>query len=37
VDDRISIPGTHVPAWIVVMIVLGVVALLASTAFFLLR
>jgi protein phosphatase len=37
VEDRISIPGTHVPAWIVVMIVLGVVALLASTAFFLLR
>ncbi len=36
-DDRISIPGTHVPAWIVVAIVLGVVALLASTAFFLLR
>jgi protein phosphatase len=36
-DDRISIPGTHVPAWIVIAIVLGVVALLASTAFFLLR
>jgi protein phosphatase len=36
-DDRISIPGTHVPAWIVVAIVLGVVSLLASTAFFLLR
>jgi hypothetical protein len=36
-EDRISIPGTHVPPWVVVAIVLGVVALLASTAFFLLR
>ena len=36
-DDRISIPGTHVPAWVVVAIVVGVVALLAATAFFLLR
>jgi protein phosphatase len=37
VDDRIEIPGTHVPAWVVVAIVVGVVALLAATAFFLLR
>jgi PPM family protein phosphatase len=36
-DDRIDIPGTHVPAWVVVAIVLGVIALLAATAFFLLR
>jgi PPM family protein phosphatase len=36
-DDRISIPGTHVPAWVVATIVLGVIALLAATAFFLLR
>jgi serine/threonine protein phosphatase PrpC len=36
-DDRIEIPGTHVPAWVVAAIVLGVVALLAATAFFLLR
>jgi PPM family protein phosphatase len=36
-DDRIEIPGTHVPAWVVVAIVVGVVALLAATAFFLLR
>jgi hypothetical protein len=36
-EDRIEIPGTHVPAWVVVAIVLGVVALLALTAFFLLR
>jgi protein phosphatase len=35
--DRISIPGTHVPAWAVAAIVVGVVALLAATAFFLLR
>jgi serine/threonine protein phosphatase PrpC len=36
-EDRIEIPGTHVPAWVVVAIVVGVVALLAATAFFLLR
>jgi protein phosphatase len=36
-DERIEIPGTHVPAWVVVAIVVGVVALLAATAFFLLR
>jgi protein phosphatase len=36
-DDRIDIPGTHVPPGIVVAIVLGVVALLAATAFVLLR
>jgi serine/threonine protein phosphatase PrpC len=36
-EERIDIPGTHVPAWVVVAIVVGVVALLAATAFFLLR
>ena len=36
-EERIDIPGTHVPAWVVVAIVLGVVAVLASTAFFLVR
>ncbi len=36
-DDRIEIPGTHVPTWVVVAIVVGVVALLTATAFFLLR
>jgi protein phosphatase len=36
-EERIEIPGTHVPAWVVVAIVVGVVALLAATAFFLLR
>jgi serine/threonine protein phosphatase PrpC len=36
-EERIDIPGTHVPAWVVVAIVIGVVALLAATAFFLLR
>jgi protein phosphatase len=36
-EERIDIPGTHVPAWVVVALVVGVVALLAATAFFLLR
>ena len=36
-DDRIDIPGTHVPVWMVIGIVLGVVVLLAGTAFLLLR
>jgi len=36
-DDRIDIPGTHVPMWMVIGIVLGVVVLLAGTAFLLLR
>jgi protein phosphatase len=35
--DRVDIPGTHVPIWIVVGIVIGVVVLLAGTAFLLLR
>ncbi len=36
-EERISIPGTHVPAWVVVALVVGVVALLGATAFLLLR
>ena len=36
-EERIDIPGTHVPTWIVAAIVLGVMCLLAATAFFLLR
>jgi protein phosphatase len=35
--NRIDIPGTHVPLWMVVGIVVGVVVLLAGTAFLLLR
>jgi len=36
-DDRIDIPGTHVPIWMVIGIVVGVVILLFGTAFLLLR
>ncbi len=36
-DDRIDIPGTHVPVWMVIGIVFGVIVLLAGTAFLLLR
>jgi PPM family protein phosphatase len=36
-DDRIDIPGTHVPIWMVAGIVVGVIVLLAGTAFLLLR
>jgi protein phosphatase len=36
-DDRIDIPGTHVPVWMVIGIVVGVIVLLAGTAFLLLR
>ncbi len=36
-EERIDIPGTHVPAWVVVVLVIGVVALLSGTAFLLLR
>ncbi|MBX3227014.1 MAG: Stp1/IreP family PP2C-type Ser/Thr phosphatase [Labilithrix sp.] len=35
--DRVDIPGTHVPIWMVVSIIAGVVVLLAGTAFLLLR
>jgi len=36
-DESIDIPGTHVPATVVLAIVVGVVGVLAATAFFLLR
>ncbi len=36
-EERISIPGTHVPAWVVVALVVCVMAMLAATAFLLLR
>lgn len=36
-QDRIDIPGTHVPIWMVIGIVIGVIVLLAGTAFLLLR
>jgi serine/threonine protein phosphatase PrpC len=35
--NAIEIPGTHVPVWMVVGIVVGVIILLAGTAFLLLR
>jgi PPM family protein phosphatase len=35
-DEEIDIPGTHVPAWVVGLIVLAVMLLLAATARFLL-
>jgi len=35
--DRVDIPGTHVPIWMVISIIAGVVVLLAGTAFLLLR
>jgi hypothetical protein len=36
-EERISIPGTNVPGWVVVALVLCVVAMLGATAFLLLR
>jgi protein phosphatase len=36
-DERIDIPGTHVPVWMVIAIVVCVIVLLAGTAFLLLR
>jgi PPM family protein phosphatase len=32
-EERIEIPGTHVPAWVVVVLVVGVILVLAGTAF----
>ncbi len=37
VDEPIDIPGTHVPTWIVVVLILGVISALAATAFLFLR
>lgn len=36
-EERIEIPGTHVPGWVVVLLVVGVIAVLAGTAFLLLH
>jgi serine/threonine protein phosphatase PrpC len=36
-EERIEIPGTHVPAWVVVALVVGVILVLAATAFLFLR
>ncbi|MBV9949016.1 MAG: serine/threonine-protein phosphatase, partial [Myxococcales bacterium] len=36
-DERIDIPGTHVPAWVVAVLVIGVLLVLAATAFLFLR
>ncbi len=36
-EDRIEIPGTNVPGWLVALLVLGVVAVLLGAAFVLLR
>ncbi len=36
-EDRVEIPGTHVPTGVVVALIVGVIALLGATAFLLLR
>ena len=36
-EERIDIPGTHVPAWVVVALVVLVIVILAGTAFLFLR
>jgi serine/threonine protein phosphatase PrpC len=36
-EERIEIPGTHVPPWVVVALVAGVIAVLLGTAFLFLR
>ena len=36
-DERVEIPGTHVPLWVVIVIAVGVLVLLSVTAFLLLR
>jgi len=36
-EERIDIPGTHVPAWVVAVLVLGVILVLLATAFLFLR
>lgn len=36
-EERVDIPGTHVPAWVVVALVVGVILVLAGTAFLFLR
>jgi PPM family protein phosphatase len=36
-EERIDIPGTHVPAWVVVLLVIGVILVLGGTAVLFLR
>ncbi len=36
-EERIDIPGTHVPTWVVVALIFGVMAILGATAFLFLR
>jgi protein phosphatase len=36
-EEQIEIPGTHVPPWVVVVLVVGVIAVLLGTAFLFLR
>jgi serine/threonine protein phosphatase PrpC len=36
-DERIEIPGTHVPSWVVAALVVGVILVLFATAFLFLR
>ena len=36
-EERIEIPGTHVPPWVVVVLVAGVIVVLLATAFLFLR
>ena len=36
-EEQIEIPGTHVPPWVVVVLVVGVVSVLVGTAFVFLR
>jgi serine/threonine protein phosphatase PrpC len=36
-EERIDIPGTHVPAWVVAVLVVGVIMVLIGTALLLLR
>jgi serine/threonine protein phosphatase PrpC len=36
-EEQIDIPGTHVPAWVVAVLVIGVMLVLAATAFLFLR
>jgi protein phosphatase len=36
-DEQVDIPGTHVPVWVVIVLVAGVLAILGVTAFLLMR
>ena len=36
-EEQVDIPGTHVPPWVVVVLVVGVILVLAGTAILFLR